>query len=133
MTSFPNFTGPQRTYFQPLTALVSTTDATATTIFSVVIPPTTTLMITADVAGRRTGGSSGTAEDGAAYKICGAFKNVAGVATIIGQTILFTAEDQAAWTVAFAVTADTALLKVTGAANNNINWTTTYQSGTRVS
>jgi len=131
VTGFANLA--QRTYSWPLTAIISTTDATATTIFSVVIPPTTTVFITADVAARRTGGSSGTAEDGAAYKIYGAFKNVSGSATLIGQGTTFVAEDQVAWGISFSVTADTAILQVTGAANNNINWTATYQSGTRAS
>lgn len=133
MSGFPNFTGPMRTYFQPLTAILSTTNATPGTIFSVILPPTTTVLITANISGRRTGGVSGTAEDGASYVICGSFKNVSGVATLIGQTTIFTAEDQAGWDAAFDVTADTALMKVTGAANNDINWTATYQSGVMVS
>ena len=119
---------------KPLTANLSTVDATTTTIFSVVIPAATTLLITAQIAARRTGGSAGTAEDGDSFVVFGAYKNVAGTATLIGsQGNIFSAKDQSGWAVTFSATGNTAILQVTGAANNNIDWIATYQSGTRVS
>jgi hypothetical protein len=104
-------------------ATVSTTDATQTTLQTIAIPVTTTVLIETRVTARRTGGSGGTAEDGAAYVIRAAVKNVAGVATLIGAVNAdFTAEDQAGWDATVDVNAGNARVRVTGAANNNIDW-----------
>ena len=131
MTGNQILQGPRTPYF-PLNANVSTTDATPTQIFSVVIPYSTTVMITVDVAGRRTGGSAGSPEDGAAYRIHGAFKcPFSGAAALIGQTATFTAESQAGWNAAFSASGVNAVFLVTGATKNNVNWTATYQSGVR--
>ncbi len=103
---------------------VATTTATVTTLHTFTIPASTTYMIVANVVARRTGGSAGTAEDGAGYIVMGVFKNVAGVATSIGSAILGNAaqESQVAWDASFDVTGATARLRVTGATNNNITW-----------
>lgn len=102
---------------------VATTNATQTTIHTFTIPTTTTFMIEAYVTARRTGGSSGTAEDGAGYVIRGTYKNVAGTATLIGAVnAAYTAEDQAGWDATLNVTGATVLCQVTGAANNNVTW-----------
>lgn len=106
---------------------VTTTDATITTLATVPIPASTTVMIEARVAARRTGGTSGTAEDGAAYIVAGAYKNVAGTATEIGEGSLFSAEDQAGWACTIDVSGSNALLQVTGAADNNVSWVATYR------
>ncbi len=84
---------------------------------------------------RRTGGSSGTAEDGAGYKIQGTYKKVSGTtATLIGAVnAAYTAESQSAWDATFTVSSGNVLLRVTGAANNNVTWHSTcrmYQVGT---
>jgi len=72
---------------------------------------------------RRTGGASGTAEDGASYKIAATYKNVAGTATIIGAiTTIYSNESQVGWDCTFNVSGATVLLQVTGAASNNVNW-----------
>jgi hypothetical protein len=111
----------------------TTTDATVTTLQSITIPASTTVQIQARVTARRTGGASGTAEDGAGYTIFGTFKNVAGTATQIGATTVVNAhESQAAWDCVFDVTAATARIRVTGAADNNVTWhtvTRTYPVG----
>lgn len=104
-------------------ATVSTTDATVTTLATITCAASTTTQIEARVSARRTGGSSGTAEDGAAYVRRAAIKNVGGTATLIGAVGTdFTAEDQAAWDATIDVTGATARVRVTGAANNNIDW-----------
>ena len=80
-------------------------------------------MIEAQVISRRTGGTAGTAEDGAGYVIRGTYKNVAGTATLIGAVNAdYTAEDQAGWAATFNVTGATVTLDVTGAADNNVTW-----------
>lgn len=108
------------------TAIVSTTDGTQTTIATIAVPSSTTLMLYARVVARRTGGASGAAEDGAAYILSGAYKNVAGTATEIGEASIFSAEDQASWTCTINVSGANALIQVTGAASNNIDWKVTY-------
>lgn len=101
----------------------ATTDATVTTLLTVTIPASTTVMISAYVQARRTGGAAGTAEDGAAYIRRAGVKNVAGVATVIGAVQDgFTAEDQAAWDCTITFSGATALVRVTGALDNNITW-----------
>lgn len=102
---------------------VATTNATVTTLHTFTIPASTTYTVTSWVVARRTGGTGGTAEDGAAYTISATFKNVAGTATQIGATtVISTAEDQAAWDCTYDVTGATARVRVTGAANNNVSW-----------
>lgn len=107
---------------------INTTNATTTTIVTVAIPSSTTVMINAKIVARRTGGSAGTAEDGAAYIIAAAYKNVSGTATEIGESSIFSAEDQAAWAVTVTPSSGNALIQVTGAANNNITWSCAYQT-----
>jgi hypothetical protein len=102
---------------------VATTNATVTTLHTYTIPASTTVHIVAYVEARRTGGSAGTAEDGAGYIIVGTIKNVAGTATIIGVVNNVVAqEDQVLWDATIDVTGATARIRVTGAVNNNITW-----------
>lgn len=105
---------------------VQTTDATVTTLHTFAIPASRTVTIEATVTARRHGGAAGTAEDGASYKLVGAFKNVAGTATLIGAvTRVHEAEDQAAWDCVLTASGGNVLLRVTGAANNNVAWSMT--------
>lgn len=102
---------------------VATTDGTQTTIHTFTVPSSTSYMIEAYVTARRTGGSSGTAEDGAGYVIRGIYKNTAGTVAIIGAVNAdFTAESQAGWDATFTTSGATVLCRVTGATNNNVTW-----------
>lgn len=101
---------------------VATTNATVTTLHTVAIPASTTVRIEATVVARRTGGTAGTAEDGASYKLIGTYKNVAGTATLIGAVTKQADEDQAAWDVNFTPSGGNVLIEVTGALDNNITW-----------
>lgn len=101
---------------------ISTSNASATTVATVAIPTNTTVLFLLMITARRTGGSAGTTGDAAGYVLAGSAKNIAGTVTIVGQSLLFTAEDQAAWTAALAVSSTNILVQVTGAANNNIDW-----------
>lgn len=108
---------------QVATGTQETGTATPTTILSITIPEETTVGIELTVVARRTGGASGTAEDGAHYKRFLTYKNLAGTATQIGSTSsTHTAESQAGWDVTAAVTGDVVDIQVTGAANNSISW-----------
>jgi hypothetical protein len=107
---------------------VQTTDATVTTLYTFTIPASTTFAISASVVARRTGGASGTAEDGAFYERVAAIKNVAGTATIIGSVATpITIEDQAGWDCTIDVTGATARVRITGAASNNVSWIGTFK------
>lgn len=102
---------------------VATTNATVTTLHSYAIPASTRALIEARVVAARTGGTSGTAEDGAGYIVQGVFKNVAGTATVIGAVLVFAVgEDQAGWDATMDVSGGDVRVRVTGAANNNITW-----------
>lgn len=107
---------------------VTTTNSTVTTIATIAIPSSTTVGIEARITARRTGGASGTAEDGAHYIIKSCYKNVAGTATQIGSSLVEVWESQAAWDVTFTQSSGNALLQVTGAASNNISWGVTYRT-----
>lgn len=107
---------------------VATTNATVTTIQSLIVPSSTTLGIAGYVTARRTGGTAGTAEDGAFYRVEAVYKNAAGTATSIGSTVTAIGESQAGWDVTLAASGTSVLIQVTGAANNNVTWhiTTNY-------
>lgn len=107
----------------------ATTDATQTTLHTLTIPASTTLAVEARVIARRTGGSAGTAEDGAYYILNAVYKNVAGTATIIGsvgQTIV--GESQAGFDATLTTSTNTVLVRVTGVANNNLTWHVTLRT-----
>lgn len=102
---------------------VATTNATTTTALLIPIPASTTTLVEVTVVARRTGGSAGTAEDGAGYRILGLYKNVAGTPTLIGSlSTPFTAESQAGWNATLDVSGTNVRVRVTGAANNNVVW-----------
>lgn len=107
---------------------VATTDATQTTLHTVTLATGQTVLIEAYVTARRTGGTAGTAEDGAGYVIRGTYKNVAGTATLIAQLNLdYTAESVAAYDATFTVSGATVLVKVTGVASTNVTWHATVR------
>lgn len=106
-----------------VTGSASTTSATATPVLSIEIPASTTVGLDVTVLARRTGGTAGTAEDGAHYRRHATYKNVAGTATIIGAVSSpHTAESQAGWDVTFVPSGSRVEVRVTGAANNNVAW-----------
>lgn len=104
---------------------VATTTATQTTLQTIAIPASHACQLEAVVTARRTGGASGTAEDCAAYVVRGLFNQVAGAAAIVGQSTTVIGESQAGWDCVFTVSGTDALLRVTGAASNNVTWHTT--------
>lgn len=103
---------------------VNTTDATQTTLAIIPVTANRTYMIEARIVARRTGGSSGTADDGASYCRRGTYTTKSGTVTLMGsvQTIGTDAEDQAAWDVTLSISSTNVLVRVTGAANNNVTW-----------
>jgi hypothetical protein len=109
---------------------LNTTNATATAVLSVATTSNSALALDCLVLGRRTGGSSGAAGDCGAYVLRAVAKNVAGTLTIVGQATTTIGESQAGWDVAAVVSGTSLLVKVTGAANNNVSWTLSGQKRT---
>jgi hypothetical protein len=106
------------------TTTVNTTDGTQTTLATVPIIAGRTYLIEARVAARRTGGASGTADDGASYVRRASYTTKSGTVTLLGsvQTIGTDAEDQAGWDITHTISGSNVLVRVTGAAANNITW-----------
>lgn len=104
--------------------LFSTTDGNFQTALTLALDDNSTYMIEVKTVARRTGGSAGTAGDGGAFVRRVAFKRTGGGnATIIGATNNdYTARDQATFDQTFAGSTTNVLIRVRGAANNNIDW-----------
>jgi hypothetical protein len=109
-----------------LQAEVSTTDATVTNLVTLSVPSGKSILVEARIIGARTGGSAGSAGDSATYVRTARFKNVGGTITIHNLQSDYTSEDQAAWNGSLVIDAGAAKVQVSGAANNNIDWTVTY-------
>lgn len=110
-------------------AQTTTTDATATTLTSVTVPTDSVMFMRVKIVGRRTGGSSGANGDSAIYERTARFKNVGGTVTINSLQSDFTSEEitQLGWNGTMDVSGTSARIRVTGAANNNVTWTATYE------
>jgi hypothetical protein len=113
--------------FEMFQAQVSTTDATVTTIATVAIPTDSVVMLKAKIVGRRTGGTSGSANDSAIFERTARFKNNGGTVTIHNLQSDYTSEDQGIFDGTLAASGTNALIRVRGAANNNMNWSVTYE------
>lgn len=109
---------------KPREVSVETTDATVTTLATLTLEDARTYQIVADVVARRTGGASGTAGDGASYRVLGTFRRVsAGSATLIGTvTTEHSAESQSGWDCTLTASGNDVLVRITGASGNSISW-----------
>lgn len=107
---------------------VSTTNAAQATLCTIAVPANSTLVIMALVAARRTGGSSGATGDGAGYNMSAVVKNIAGTVSVISQGVTFSGEDQPTWDATLTVSGTNVLIRITGAANNTVNWTAVGQT-----
>lgn len=101
---------------------IATTDATVTTINTVVTANDTSVLIECRVTARRTGGSAGTAGDVGGYVHRCNYKNIAAALTEIADTTDYAGESQAGWAVTCAPSGANILVQVTGATNNNVTW-----------
>ncbi len=104
---------------------VSTTDATVTTIATIPTVSDAVYIITTTVTGRRTGGSSGSTDDGAAFQRTAMIKNVAGTVSIENLQTGYTAKDQLTWDSTMSVSGTNIIVTVQGDVNNNVNWNAT--------
>lgn len=113
----------------PKQHIVRTTDATVTTLASLVVPVDTTVVYEGYVAARRTGGAAGAANDGAGYVVQFCAKNTSGTAALIGAgTVTVLGESQAGWDCTLSASGGDIRVRVTGAAANNIVWLGSFKS-----
>lgn len=111
------------------TVRATTTDASITSIYRTVIDNNRTMMITAKIVARRTGGAgAGTIGDSAWYELAGCYKNIGGVLTGVGSPTLTGGEDVAAWNVGFTTVGSEAVVTVLGEAAVNITWIATVST-----
>lgn len=106
-----------------LSGAASTTDASGSNILLVDIPAGTTVALEGVVVARRTGGTAGTAEDGAAYKILAVAKSVGGLAVLIGTpSVTIVGEDVAAYDCTVSANSTNLRIRGIGVAATNIDW-----------
>ncbi len=105
-------------------ARVTTTNGSATDMWTYDLALNTSYTIEARVNATRTGGSSGAAGDGASYLVMAGVVDIAGTATPkgAGTVTAITLEDQIGWDCVFTVSGGNVILRVTGAANNDVTW-----------
>lgn len=99
------------------TTIVSTTDATVTTIDTVPISTNQVLMIKAKVVAKK----DDFAMKGGA-EVVGAYANNAGTVTRQGFVGNIFAQIEATWTVTLVISGTNVLVRVKGAAGTNISW-----------
>jgi hypothetical protein len=113
-------TNPTRIFRQGKTV---TTGATTITMQTIAIAANTITQVKGYVTARRTGGSSGSNEDGAGFEFSAVYKNISGSSAVIGTpTITVVGRDQAGWSVSLTPSSNLVNVMVTGAVNNNISW-----------
>jgi hypothetical protein len=103
---------------------VSTINATLTPISTVVVTPNTMRHIRATVMGRQTN----SANESNSYILDFTVKNNGGTATIVQFQNTYTGEDVAGWNVSVQASGGNALIQVTGAVGDNVNWKSYYQA-----
>jgi len=103
-------------------ASANTVNATVAPLQTIAVPTDTTMLIESRIVGVRTGGTAGAAGDTASYVRTATFKNIGGTVTVEKRQSDYTFEDQAGWDAVHAVSGTSAVVNVTGAANNNIRW-----------
>ena len=112
-------------------ATVSTTDATQTTIETIAIPSGDVVLLESRISAKKTGGAGvGTTGDGNAYIRTVKAKNVGGTVTIGTIQTSFTSEDISGFSATFTVSGTNILVRVTGAASDNVNWKSTTTTNT---
>lgn len=113
--------------WERLQAYVATTTSTVTTLATVATITDSVTMIKATVMARRTGGTAGSVDDSATFVRTARVKNVAGTVSIATlQTDFTTCDQKGVWAATISFSGTSALITVAGAANNNIDWTVTY-------
>jgi hypothetical protein len=100
---------------------------TTNTLATIPIPTNSVVIVKAVISARRTGGTAGTVGDCATYERTARFKNIAGTVTMPDSPQAdWTSEDQKSWNATMDVSSTDARIMIRGAANNSVDWLTTY-------
>lgn len=104
--------------------ILTTTDATPTTINSVAASNDGIYYVEYTIIARQRGGTGGTVGDGAAYQKQEVFRYIGGTLTQIGTTTTwFEKENNSAWSVGSSISGGSSIdIQVTGAADSEIVW-----------
>jgi hypothetical protein len=103
---------------------LTTGGASTQTLGSISLTASTTTVVQAVVVARRTGGTSGTPQDGAAYLLHAVFQGTVQIGTT-QQTII--GRNQAGWDATLDYNTNAARVRVTGATSNDITWHATVR------
>lgn len=115
--------GPVSTW-TTYTSAQQTTTATPATLASLgSVPSNGMTMFKYHVCAVRTGGTAGTAGDALGVEGTVVIVNPAGTLAILGTPTQYQVASQAGWAVTPTISGGNLLLQVTGALNNNIDWT----------
>lgn len=102
----------------------TTTDATVTTLQTISTTSGSTNGLEVRVVARRTGGTAGSSGDAAFYVLKAMAKNISGTVTLSTvEAVEF--EDRASWDADLVASGTNVLVRITGAVNNNISWSST--------
>lgn len=102
---------------------VVTRDATPTILLTVKLDVQTNYLFEFFITARRTGGSAGTANDGAAWRGWVVYKMVVATATKVGsETIALQGADNGGLTIGLSQSDDNVQWQVTGVANQDYAW-----------
>ena len=106
-------------------ATVATVNATVTTLQTIAIPLNTVVTIKTNVKARKTaGGGVGIIGQGCGYERIATYQNIAGVVTIAGAVqASYTGEAIGAFDATLTISGTNVLVRVTGAAADNVTWT----------
>lgn len=112
-------------------ATVNTVDAATTTLQTIPIPNNKGVLIESRITCRKTAGAGvGTIGDVNAYIRTVKAKNVGGIVTIGVIQSSFTSEDIAVFNATFSVSGTNVLVRVNGAANDNVTWNVITKTNT---
>jgi hypothetical protein len=108
-----------------LYATVNTTDANPTTLQTIAIPTNSAILIESRINSIKTGGTgTGTTGGTNSYIRVAKVKNVGGTVTLGTISSSYTNEDIAPFNATFVVSGTNVIVQVTGAASDNVTWTT---------
>jgi hypothetical protein len=110
-------------------AKLTTTNNTTTTLQTIPVPLNSAVLIAANIVCRKTAGAGvGTVGEANGYVRTTVAKNVAGVVTLGTIQSSYTSEDIGAFNATFQVSGTNVLVRVTGSANNTVDWSTITKS-----
>jgi hypothetical protein len=103
-------------------ATTKTSGNTTTVLQRIAIKENRATYIEALVIAHRTGGTAGSNDDSAYYKLQGLFKNISGTIYQVGAIVVDSSEDQAGWNCSFYADGTDVVVSATGAIGNDITW-----------